>query len=94
MESKQIFSLAVLGLCEHCGSLISMENMPGDAIEAEWKCPKCCGTLSGKSFGYNKKATKTRWVGLGGKWKRKKPEKDFDLGNWHIMIQTPRMSFL
>ncbi|HOI97256.1 MAG: hypothetical protein WA093_03970 [Minisyncoccales bacterium] len=88
-----VYLLAGLGLCEHCGNLITLEGFPIEAIDAEWRCPKCQGILGGKSFGYEgdgKKAQKVWWVGPDGKWVKIKPTEEFDLDSWHIIIQ-PRI---
>jgi hypothetical protein len=82
-------SHAGLGLCEHCGTLISMEGMPSESIDAAWRCPKCKGILSEKSFGYEN-AKKKFWVGTDGKWAEKIPEAppfgEFILGSWRILL--------
>ena len=51
---RTIVILDGLGLCEHCGALFTLEDMPTEALDAEWRCSKCNGILSGKSFGYEK----------------------------------------
>jgi len=81
-------SLAGLGLCEHCNILITIEDMPVEAMDAEWRCPNCEGILTGKSFGYEDgKTTKTRWVGKDKQWIKTKPEEDFELGNWFVIAR-------
>jgi len=90
MAAKKLVSLGGLGLCEHCGTLITVEDMTGDAMDSEWHCPKCASVLSGLSFGYEnegKETKKVKWVGPEEKWVLEKPTKDFELGNWSI--QTP-----
>lgn len=80
-------SLEGLGLCEHCGTLLSVEGMPGDSLDSVWTCPNCKGVLSGLSFGYEgegKETKKVRWVGPARKWVTTKPTEDFDLGNWSV----------
>ncbi len=37
-------------ICEHCGAYLSLEGMPMDAIDAIWKCPKCEGVITEKSY--------------------------------------------
>jgi hypothetical protein len=69
-----------------------MEGMPADAMNAEWKCPKCKKVLTGKSFGYNSKSKKVKWVGPGNKWVRTEPKEDFELGNWSVI--TGRMPMI
>jgi hypothetical protein len=87
-----IYLLASLGLCEHCGALLSLENLSIEAIDAEWRCSKCGGILNGPSFGYegtDEGTKKVWWVGPDGKWTKKPPVKPFNLGNWRIII-SPR----
>jgi hypothetical protein len=82
-----------LGLCEHCGLLLSIEDLPIEAMDAEWRCPKCEGILNGQSFGYEgsgQEYRKVLWVGRDGKWTKEKPTEPFDLGSWHIIIR-PRV---
>jgi len=84
---KRNIQLASLGLCEHCGELLTMQDLPVEAINAVWKCPKCKGILTYKSFGYEQikgKWQKTRWVGEDGKWTETKPTAGFVLGSWFI----------
>ncbi len=64
--------------------------MPAGAMDAEWRCPKCEGILSMKSFGYEgkgKKSKRVRWVSADRKWTKTKPEKDFELDNWYIVTE-------
>jgi hypothetical protein len=78
-----------LGLCEHCQALLSIENMPIEAMDAEWRCPKCNGPVSHKTFGFeetDKGWGKTKWVGPDQKWTPQRPDKSFDLGHWHIEV--------
>ena len=82
-----IVNLAGLGLCEHCGALITMEGLSAEAIDAEWNCPKCGEVLAHESFGYESgKGDKIKWVGPDGKWTTEKPTNDFRLGSWDILI--------
>jgi hypothetical protein len=37
-------------ICEHCGTRLSLEDMPMDAIDAVWKCPKCEGVITEESW--------------------------------------------
>jgi hypothetical protein len=93
LSKTKIVVAAGLGLCEHCGALVSIENMPMDSLDAVWACPKCKKTLTGKSFGYkkiNEKCERTKWVGPDGKWVMEEPKEDFDLGNLHIVREAPR----
>lgn len=85
---EKVVSLASLGLCEHCGVLLTMEEMPSDAINAEWRCFKCNDVLSHRSFGYDRGeqgAQKVKWVGPNGEWTEEEPKDDFDLGNLFVM---------
>jgi hypothetical protein len=84
-ENKPV-SLAGLGLCEHCGILVTSENMPGDSMDAVWKCPKCEKVLSEKSFGFENGKRKF-WVGADKKWTEQKPTEDFNLGTWLVLIR-------
>lgn len=90
MKTQTSVYLENIGLCEHCGALLTMQDMPADAIDTDWKCPKCEGLLGNKTFGYeeiNGKEQKTQWVGSDGKWTKTKPTKNFDLGNWYVIIK-------
>lgn len=82
-----------LGLCEHCGKLLTIQDMPYGSIDAEWYCPKCKKIINSKTFGWEKTPKgewkKARWVGEDGKWTDKEPEEEFDLGCWHISKQLP-----
>ncbi len=86
MRTKGIVNLVGLGLCEHCGVLISIENMPVEAMDAEWRCPKCDQVITGQSFGYNKDHKRVRWVGKDEKWTEDKPEEDFDLDGLTVVV--------
>ena len=88
MTGKRLMRIEGLGLCEHCGVLISVEDMSGDAMDGEWHCPKCTCVLSGLSFGYEgegKETKKVKWVGPEGKWVAVKPTQDFEVGSWSIL---------
>ena len=70
-DGQAVVYLATLGICEHCQTLLNMQDMPMDSMDAEWKCSKCKGVLTNKSFGYeitgkkddgSDKWEKTRWV--------------------------------
>ena len=85
--SQVTVALASLGLCEHCGVLLTIQDLPTDALDASWTCPKCGQELSHRSFGYSdesEKAQKILWVGSDGKWMDKKPEESFNLGEWYV----------
>ena len=95
MPEKRLVSVASLGLCEHCGVLLTLEGMPADSIDAEWRCPnpKCNGVLTHKTFGYDKGtegAKKVSWVGPGGIWIPEKPAQDFDLGSFSVRVEPMR----
>jgi hypothetical protein len=82
-----------LGKCEHCGTLITIEGFPSEAMDAEWHCPSCNKILTHKSFGYeNEQGHKIRWVGPNGEWTEKKPTKNFRLGKWEVTI--PNRTFI
>lgn len=86
--------VASLGLCEHCGILLSIEGIPADAMDAEWACPGCKGKLTHKSFGYaTEKGGKIKWVGPEGKWVGQKPAEDFTLGNFEVYVR-PMPAFI
>lgn len=94
MKTTRILVVGGLGMCEHCGTLLTLEDMPPDSMNADWPCPNCGKLLTGKSFGYEmigSKWEKTMWVGKGKIWVAEKPIETFDLGSWHIIPQTPSM---
>ncbi len=101
MATKTPVSLEALGLCEHCGALISIDGMPGESINADWVCSKCGKILSHVSFGYELDKTnkerrdfkKTKWVGPAGQWVAVKPTKDFDLGDWSVQVERIQYPF-
>lgn len=88
MGSRRNINVSSLGLCEHCGTLLTLKDMPRDI---EWRCPNCYGALTNISFGYEKidgKWEKTRWVGKDKQWTTEKPIGKFKLGNWFIHENT------
>jgi hypothetical protein len=90
-EITKTVLLVGLGLCEHCGTLITMEDMPSDSTDAIWCCPKCQKVITEKSFGYEK-GKKILWVGKDGKWTNAIPTSSwngFILGTWKVIIKTP-----
>jgi len=90
-STKRMVLLATLGLCEHCGVLITISDLPADAMDGDWACPKCGKLLGGKTFGYEgegRDCKKTRWVGPKRKWVSQKPTQEFTLGSWHIIPKT------
>ena len=74
-----------LGLCEHCGILVTVEMRP---VDGAWICV-CGGELTHESFGYTQDGQKTRWVGPDGEWINEKPTEDFKLGDLHIVDHRP-----
>jgi NAD-dependent SIR2 family protein deacetylase len=89
-KHNKVMLLAGLGLCEHCGELMSFEDMPPEAMDADWRCHKCGGVLTDKSFGYGKvngKLQKVKWVGPDKTWVTEKPAENFELGSWYITIR-------
>ena len=90
MKTQRTVSLASLGLCEYCNTLLTMEDIPPEAMDAEWKCPQCEGIITNKSFGYEEiedNWQRTKWVDENGQWTETKPTNDFDLGDWHILVK-------
>lgn len=87
--------LAVLGLCEHCNTLLDIEGMPSDSMNADWPCPNCKKNTTGASFGYEEVAgewKKVRWVGKVGDnfgWVTKKPTNDFKVGKKEVWVEDP-----
>ena len=60
-----------VGICEHCGALLTMEGMPAEAIDIKWTCSVCNGTLTHKSWGCKKingEWKKVKWPDENGKW--------------------------
>ena len=95
--TERSVSVSSLGLCEHCSTLLTFEDMPLEAMNAEWRCPSCQGILSGASFGYDEvdgKQKRTRWVNRRRKWSKIKPTVGFDLGNWSVRVHSISMAFV
>lgn len=89
----RIVNVEALGLCEHCGTLQDLTNLPMDAIDAEWVCGVCKKTLTMKSFGYEDRGEdceKTRWVGPGKKWVKEKCKDNFNIGNLLVIPESPK----
>ena len=85
-----------VGICEHCGKIVTLEGMPAEAMDAELICSKCNGTLTHKSFGYEEidgKWKKVKWPGKDGKWTTERPIGGFDLGSWFITVLPPALTF-
>ncbi|KPJ55669.1 hypothetical protein AMJ49_06600 [Parcubacteria bacterium DG_74_2] len=84
--------IEALGICEHCGALVSLENLPAEALDAIWKCTKCEKELTSKSFGFEKikgEFKKTKWVGPGKKWTFVRSTKNFNIGNLLVSVTSP-----
>lgn len=89
MDEERTVSLEDLGLCEHCGVLSVLEDMPFDISKAEYRCLRCGGPLTAKTFGYervNGILQKVKWVGSDRKWTKTKPAGNFTLGGWNVVI--------
>lgn len=80
----KIVSIAALGICEHCGVVLSIQDMPAEAMDGVWACPNCRKALTNESFGYSKNGKKMHWVGPEGKWVDEEPSKRFQLGNFDV----------
>ena len=91
-EERLKVHVASLGICEHCGVIVTFQNMPADSMNAEWKCRSCNGTLTHGSFGFTKEGGKEKWVGPNSEWTTEMPTQDFILGNFDVHIRT--LSFL
>lgn len=86
----KIVGLESLGLCEICGALLSVEDLPIDAMNSGWRCPGCKGIITNKTFGYeeiNGVWKRIQWVGKGKKWTQRKPTENFGLNHWHIAVK-------
>jgi len=46
-------------ICEHCGTRLTLEGMPMDALDAVIKCPKCEGIITEKSWNLAHKERKS-----------------------------------
>lgn len=80
-ETAAIMRIEGLGLCEHCQALLSIENMPAESMDAEWRCPSCNVILTNKTFGFEETeegCKRTRWVGPDKKWVSQRPDRNFD----------------
>lgn len=79
-----------LGLCEHCGKLISFTDYADDeGSNANWIC-MCGKPITHLSFGFDKGtagAKKVKWVGPDGKWTNECPVDDFTLGNIQVVMK-------
>lgn len=95
--TQERVTLDGLGICEHCNAILSIDGFPADAMDADWKCHKCGGILTHRSFGYAEiegKWRKVYWVGPEKKWVNQPSANDFDIGNWRIVITSATMSSL
>lgn len=93
---KRFILLEALGLCEHCGILLTAHDMSADSIDADWACPKCGKLLTEKTFGYETKdgkPSRVRWVGPNGNWINVRPSNEFILGNWRIVQEFPGVRY-
>lgn len=81
-------SINMLGICEHCGVLINMQEM-GVAATIAGVCPnlQCGEKLFEASFGLEGD-TLVRWVGPEGTWLSVQPTQEFQLGEWTVMVGT------
>ena len=64
-----------LGLCEHCGVIVTMEGRP---TEEKWICV-CGEELNHESFGVTESGEKIKWVSPDMKWVKEKPTENFKL---------------
>ena len=66
-------SIDGIGLCEHCGKVVSVEGREADGI---WLCEHCGSSITHESFGFDKPsfgARKVKWVGPGLNWVGERP---------------------
>lgn len=85
---RMIIPIESIGKCEYCLVLLTIENLGSDAVNAEWRCPNCQRVLTHLSFGYeNSKGGKKFWIGINGEWVSQKPENNFELGNWDVIVR-------
>ncbi|MDD2730506.1 MAG: hypothetical protein PHW33_00045 [Candidatus Portnoybacteria bacterium] len=91
--NERLVVAAGLGLCEHCGTLMTLEDMPAEAIDADWACPACGKIISSKTFGYEGKGAdcrRTKWVGPDRQWVEEKPKQEFVIGFWRVIPEAIR----
>ena len=84
--------IEALGICEHCGALVSLENLPAEALDAIWKCTKCENELTSKSFGFEKvkgEFKKVKWVDPEKKWTSVRPTENFNIGPLLVSVTHP-----
>jgi len=86
---QQIVSVDALGKCEHCGEILSMEEMPSEAMFATWACPKCEKVLSSKTFGYEEGGTKVAWLNKQKEMVAERPTTDFELDELYVTTDDP-----
>lgn len=85
--------LCMLGKCEHCGQIISLEDYAGSEGNETWHCKHCRKPIGHVSFGYDKPGAgckKVRWIGPKGKWVSKKPTDSFTLGDLAVQVEIGR----
>ena len=88
MDKQRTVFLEDLGLCEHCGALSSLKDMPARS-NISWRCLRCGRKLTIESFGYKRRDgtyRKIKWVNGSCKWTEIKPAEDFKLGGLYVMI--------
>ncbi|MBI2013611.1 MAG: hypothetical protein HYS87_02180 [Candidatus Colwellbacteria bacterium] len=84
LTSAKPVGLESLGICEHCKTIVSIEGMPPEAMDTEWRCPNCNGVMSHKSFGYESETGGEKmWVGPNGDWVTEKPKESFEIGGFY-----------
>lgn len=81
----KIVSVNSLGLCEHCGAIFSIQDMPPECLDAVWLCPTCRKELTNESFGYTLDGKKIKWVGPEKQWVNEEPKEIFQLGNFEVL---------
>lgn len=89
-ENPKKVAIETLGICEHCEKILSAQDMPVEAMDAEWRCPSCEQVLTGTTFGYERDPSghfvKSVWVGPDRKWVKERPVEDFEVGNFKVII--------
>ncbi len=91
MDIRRHVLLELLGLCEHCGTLVFISDYAeDDTMDTEWLC-QCKGNLTPRSFGFDRGssgAQKVRWVSPAGKWVDKKSTEDFKLDDVNVVVRV------
>ena len=77
-----------LGRCKNCKKLITTKELLAEALRAAWNCPGCGKVVTYESFGYKGENEEHRfkWIGPNGRWTRKRPANDFQLGELSITV--------